>query len=499
MITNRFEPKIKIDEFSFGSKTVYGKDENDVKIGQSVVKQIGNAFPAIKINNKSFDYNEIEYFELNCEGKIPEVTLILSFVFDKTFAFKDVPKDGDVMNVFIRSNSEKLKPIRNDFVIKDAEFIGSDNQSVSSKMYVKIYAELYIPKFYEPISQTIDDTSFNTLQQIAKQLDLGFNSNIENTNDKQKWIAPSTSYLEFIDFICNSAYKDDKSFFTWFIDIYYNLNFIEVNKEILDASKNKIYKQLVENTTLFSIHFDDKEHKGVIDKILSNHPGTANSNSFVREYNLVNNTRNIVDLMGYRWYNNFYDHDSGKFWSIFTEPLITDGAEKEKILLRGRPHDDSYKLNYKYEWMGIQYSLPNHNVHKNYLLSKTINRMNNLELEKMYIYVKLNKLNLNFIKYENIPVLLFVTKNPATSDIVRTEKEEETIKKENVYPKDFLTINKFYSGNYIMTGFKIIYEQPTNIESNSQHFEYGLSNVSGFTQVFKLARREWNIYKGEKI
>jgi hypothetical protein len=499
MITNRFEPTIRIDEFSLESKDVYGKNEEDVKISQSIIKLIGDAFPAIKINDRIIDYYEIEYFELNCENKIPTITLLLNFQADKTFAFKDVPKDGDLLNLFIASKSDKLKPIRNDYVIRDVQIIGSDNSFIFSKMFVKITGDIYIPKFYEPITKSIKDTSFNALQKIAKEIELGFNSNVENTNDKQIWIAPSVSYYEYINNICDHAYKDDKSFFTWFIDIYYNINFVEVNKEITDFDKNKIFKQITQNSDFFSINFDEKIKKGITDKILSNHPNISNKNNYISDYNLINNTRNIIDIVGYRWYNNLYEHDNVKFWNIFTEPLITEGAEKEKILLRGRPKDDSYKINYKNEWMGIQYSLPNHNVHKNYLISKTINKMNNLELEKMYINCVINKLNLNFIKYENIPIVLFITKNSQNSEIIKTEKEKEELKKENIDPQDVGTLNRFYSGNYIMTGFKIIYEKITGASIDSNDAQSYLMNNSGFKQIFKLSRREWNIWKDNKI
>jgi hypothetical protein len=89
-----------------------------------------------------------------------------------------------------------------------------------------------IPGLYAETNKSFPkDTSFNHLQDVAEFLKIGFASNETTTQDKMVRLCPYINLNEFLDETVNSSYKDEDSFFCWFIDPYYYLNYVNLNKQ----------------------------------------------------------------------------------------------------------------------------------------------------------------------------------------------------------------------------------------------------------------------------
>ena len=73
------------------------------------------------------------------------------------------------------------------------------------------------------------------MNEVARDLKLGFNTNITNTNDQMKWSNMNKENYSFIKDITGKSYIDDNSFLTSFIDYYYNLNYINVEKALQES------------------------------------------------------------------------------------------------------------------------------------------------------------------------------------------------------------------------------------------------------------------------
>ena len=100
---------------------------------------------------------------------------------------------------------------------------------------------MHIPKLHTNISKALSQvTSLDALLLIANDLQLGFSDNLtENTNDKMTWLIPNYSYKSAITHICKMAYSNEKQFFDCFIDRYYMLNFINVEKQFEKIDDDK--------------------------------------------------------------------------------------------------------------------------------------------------------------------------------------------------------------------------------------------------------------------
>jgi hypothetical protein len=162
---------------------------------------------------------------------LPQLKIIfrdsLNLMKDKNF-----PLDNDSkITIFINPRTSELKPIHLDFkIIKFSVHEGTYTLTGLidvSKLYVKNFKSL---------SQL---TSFEALKSLAQECGLGFNTNIDSTNDKMTWLNTGLRIIDFIDTIVECSYKSDATFLISYVDFYYNLTYVDIEKELSRDIKNE--------------------------------------------------------------------------------------------------------------------------------------------------------------------------------------------------------------------------------------------------------------------
>lgn len=462
-----FNPTLELTSLSVSASSE-GTPNSDSGLKDANIA--GDLFPVVNINKYNFRESEIEYFKIDCTGFLPELNIIVN-VYNSTFISHNLPKDGDLVNVFIRSRNDVLKPIRNDYLITNVTTLNDASALNFKNIRLSITGVLYIPHIYDYRNLAINDTSFNVLKKVAKDLNLGFASNEASTNDKQTWIC-NGSYFNFIKEVGSSMWLNEKSFFKVFIDVYYNLNIVNVNKQI--GGPVTIESGLLDVLRSNEFYSDVNKSQSAGPKVLNNLGEYSDTSFYIERYKITNQSSNISILLGYRYYLNFFDIETIKRQKIYLEPIITDGSENDKIILRGRPHDDSFKDQIRNNYIGIRY----HNNYKNYYISKLYNIINNAELDKINLIVGVKRINLNIYRYERIPVIIFSGDDVLDNKDVGEAKEYQKVKE---YNPEIGVYNKFYSGYYVVLGYNIIYRPST------------VTSAPMFIQEFILSKREWEL------
>ena len=339
------------------------------------------------------------------------------------------------------------------------------------------------------------------LKLIAKDLGLGFVTNETETNDKQLWLCPNITMIRHINNIVEKSYKDENSFFDWWIDIYYCLNFINVNKMLL-KSEDKIdvaaYLSNVDKGFNFGIK-TGQENTNPMVKMFTNVQNFKNTPFYINNYKVINNSIPITFNFGTSMYCEFFEHNDVLYQNneqlyrnLKVDTLYDETKVKTHILLKGRAkydknnnpdelalanynYNDLYK---KFPWLGVQYtnSFPdkdikewNGNCHKNYYLAHIQNVFNLAELEKLNLEIETIGWNGNVIKGEKVPVYL----------VEKDSLQAHSIKKDNKDP-NYFKIN-FYSGWFYVKSFELYWEKIDNPNNM----------LSKFRQIFTLTRREW--------
>lgn len=430
----------------------------------------GTIFPLVHILGYTIQHSNLISLEIKYDKFLP--LLFLKFkTNDITFLSNHSIFDGEIVSIFLRSPSDKLKPIRNDYEIFFYDYEVSTYESLGSENIITIIGRLKIPTLYFDRNIAINDTSYNLLLKLANDLTLGFASNINSTDDKMNWIC-NTNYEDFINNITEHSWIDNNSFLKSFIDLYYNLNFIDINKQLklnLESNPGILSSNFLNDT------YNNKKIEIQKDYLfLTNAYELAQTNHFFTNFKIKNNSSYISNKNGFGQLYSIYDFTTKTEINDISEPLINEEV-LDKIYLRGRI--DTYEQNFiKRKWLGLQYSSPIGNVHKNYNYSKYHNKYNNDELDKMYIELHLPQINFNIYKYQKIPVFTFSYLNRRDAKILENiNNKAASYTSNNV--EAVKSLNKLLSGDFIVIGYSILYNS--------------IDNFSG-KQILKLSRREWD-------
>jgi predicted chitinase len=380
-IRNIVEAKKKAKQISF--KVPPQKDQQ-----QEIVLNFGK-IPMIWYNSYQIKPSDIQFINLSTVGVVP--TLKITFT-DTYNVMKDkaFPLDDTKISIFINTLSENLKPIHLDFKI--SKF------SVNNKVYnitgVIDVGELYIKKF-RSISKK---TSFNALKTIAEEVGLGFNSNIDDTDDEMTWINTGERLYEFIEKIVDMSYKSDEAFLLSYIDYYYGLNFVELEKELNRDLKAELGVPSIGITDVLKIKDKDKVSR----LFLTNDRALESSNSYFSSYKIINLSTAVSLQEGYLTKVKYYD-ELEKSFLIFDVDSISSKGDST-IILKGNPGDENfYNENINLIYKG---KLDTDNMHKNYLYSWVQNVRNISELQKIGLEITMGNANYNLIRFQKVSLVL---------------------------------------------------------------------------------------------
>lgn len=479
------KPAIPLDEISVddlqkyesstnSNSSSYNKDEKGDEDRAAPDKT-----PIIKIRDYFFITSEIDFIQIKVGSSfLPEIICSL-IPQGGIFLSKSFPKDGDLLSYFLASKSNEFKPIRIDFeIIRISSQPSVDSQGdISQYTFTGI---MRIPLLYgEWIKSFNQVTSLDCLLEVCQEINLGFATNETSTNDKMTWINPYETWKTFMEKVTTSSWKDQSSFYTSFIDQYYNFNFVNVNNQF--AGENVIDEGFVKSMLQSrKLPTDGPQDNLQTKLVLSNNDAARNSNLYIESYTLLNDSGEIVMNNGYGRYMQFYSPDTKKYYNDqLIEPI--NNSTGDDLPLRGRNNEDYQKKVRKYKWMGIDRPSSKGNYHDNYLYAKIQNLQNNSEIKKMTLLVQLQMCNFNFYRFQKIPVVITVTGNPQRNQSNTDNTPNQDGEEGKGAKTAEITVDPFLTGFYVIDEILYIYD----------------NNV--FRQQLKLIRREWPLTTSDQV
>lgn len=429
------EPTIKTKKIEFDLQ--YDDSGNKLDVAG---EKLGLSSPYITINTLAFWDSSILEFSLDTSGFLPKVMFTIGDI-NHSLSNEFLPID-DIACVFIRSDNTDFFSVRQDFKITSFVKIADSVYSVEGI--------LHIPKMFNDEIFGHKGTSFACLKEIAGLLGLGFASNIQDTNDSMYHVCCNDNFKEFISSeILGYIYKDDKSFFTCYVDQWYYLNLVEINclfkKDVeLDqtswvaASSTELHKEKEKNIELL---------------FLSNLPDSDGRANFIEDYEIINNGGMKSIKNGYRQNIIYYDKDKKKHEQYFIESLTTEGIDADDRVMKGERNEDHTKntRNIHFESLFLD------NAHKDYFFAKAFNKLNIDEINKFKVRFELKGINFGLMNYMIIPIHIS-NQNRLYEDI-----------------NGGTDVNVSLSGNYVITGMC---------------YEYGLIKGGGTRLSFVGKKRE---------
>lgn len=389
-ITNVFNPTIKLDPIKMSMPS----NDEDRK---EFVKGLGY-LPFVWYNGYQINYSDISYFALYHDGIIPKCKIIFKDTFNimKSSGF---PLDDTKIQVFINAKSSNLKSIHMEFKVENFQDNGNNTYTIFGTVNIP---QLYLKK-YKSYSKK---TSSEAIQDVCKEMSIGFNSNMDNSDDKMTWVNGGKKSFQFLDDIILNSYKSDNSFLIGYIDYYYCFNYVDIEKELSRDTKNDVGV----DTSGFSAQSNKTEDERITSLALTNDSSFRDSSMYFNKWKIRNDSTSISLKKGYLSKVKFYEDVNKDFLVFDVDSITTEGTQT--VILKGAPQDEKFfKDNYSTVWMG---KIDMDNSHKNYNYSVVQNRMNLDDLVKISIDIELPNPNFNLYKFQKI-FISFINASPTPS------------------------------------------------------------------------------------
>jgi len=369
---------------------IFNTEGSPADATSQVVNTIGT-LPFVNFSGSVINDRDIQQLRLYHDGILPKVKL--TFRDSNNLLSSNPPQDDTKFEVFINPKSHNLKYIHLMFKVEDYQKMQNNLYSVTGAIDI---SELYRMKF-----KVYRGTSFNAIRNICKDLNIGFNSNIENTADEMPWRNIGDRPYKFIGDIIKHSYISDDSFMAGYIDYYYCFNYVDIEKEM----KRDISKDVGIETGGIS---DKKEEDKIVPLMLSSEKGQQTSSFFFIKTGQKSDSTKISMQQGYKTRTKFYDKVKKMFLVFDVDSTTSD--ESKSIILKGAQGDkESFDNNYVTKYSG---KIDTDNVHKNHNYAVTQNRINLDNMMKNQMDIKLPNPNFNVYKYQK--VLVTVIKEAAT-------------------------------------------------------------------------------------
>ena len=434
------------------------------KSGRSAADSTGSDSPYLMINR--IVISNVSSMVLDETGIIPRIKVIFKEA-SGALNGPNFPKNDPVMSVYIKTQSEKFKPIRCDFILTSLKCVSDSidneaNRATGGSEYVAT-GELYVPRLYDNSSRSYIGTSKEALTRVAKDSGLGFAENDSNPQDSMTWINPNRDNFSFIKEIASHAYQNDDTFFNVFIDKCYYLNYINVIQQLRDGqSLNSTYDNTVDSSALSgSVLAKDRvsveeSTESVIPILLTNKEESKGRPEYIINYRPVGNAGEILKKKGYEKRIYYYDHtleEGDKFTNFNAKPIKPPMQSAGTGL---EPIDEDLKGNTNKIMAGIDYG----NNHREWNAAKMINDHNNRELQKVGLIVETHGTAFQIIRGAAIPVLIF---NPVQDEYMRNAHRQQDGEEANPIDDEKRSVyetklDKSLSGRYYVAGVKYLYD-----------------------------------------
>jgi len=388
--------------------------------------------------------------------------------------------------VYVRSWIEVYKPIRMDFTVLSVR----SSQSSSSEgngMTFNILGEAKIPGLYNEVSKAFrTKTSYDTLFDVSQLLNLGFSSNDTNLSDEMTWICPNLSAYDFIKEVTTRAYKNDRSFFTSWIDPYYNLTFVNLENQL--SAKNYI-QDIKVISGMGTGNANDTPFPGInnvlqdIPLFLTNQKASFDLPTYILNYTLISQAGNITNNRGYIQEVQFYDDGFKtdkpieKYINYTIETTTTENVTENMVLQKGRAIENDYTKEIRKTWYG---SLNDEDgaggVHENFIQALVQNNFNKEDLNKFTLKIETNGYYNGIYRGQAIPVIIYV------NDQGLRKLNTGASNNENIDEIINPVVDRFLSGVYILMGIELKYEAHR-----------------GIYQVLHLRKRDWTLNSAGKF
>lgn len=378
IIEQILQPSINLDPMEF---EITKNDTDDSNIASSL-----GYTPFLWYNGTEIRSSDIKKMFLYYEDIIPKCKVVINDTLGLINNPKTTPLNDTKFEIFLNSGSDILKSIHLRFKL---EFNKKNKNKTNTLTGI-----IDLDGFYEKKFKSYNNlTSFELIKKVSKDIGLGYNSNINSTNDLMSWRMNNKNTQKFLKEVIKHSYISDNSFLLGYIDFFWCMNFIDIEKEWNRDNDNDV--------GLNTMGVSSLSEKEILPMILCNDE-SFNSTPFyfMNDYNLSNNSTYQTVNSGFFTKSKVYDRKKKQFLRFDIDSLSSD--TRDNIILKGAPGDNSnIETNFISSYSG---KIDTDNVHKDFHYSEELNKRNLINLNNITVDLKLPNPNYNLYLYQKITI-----------------------------------------------------------------------------------------------
>lgn len=416
MITQKSKPnkdKLKIQDLKISYKGNTPDQAQQKITAASTLPQVyyyGTELPAQHIKKLTLDNNKFLPICYVCFRDVYGIFHDIGF-----------PSDNAKLTIVMPSNNNNLANVFMDFKITNFEVEIAESATLRKiHIWGICNVEGLLISKYESFAKK---TTWDVLKTLSQDAGLGFMSNIDSTNDSQTWANPGFTRTDFIMDTTHKSFAGDSSYMWSFVDFYYNLNYVDVEKAMTEDIKD--VKWVVNSSFNNTVNQTDNQKPNYSQPFLTNDDTMMTTNLYFTGERILNKSTKTSLKRGYIRNVHFYDIDgnwgskAGKYNSYGLDTITTPGAESTSVILKGEPgNNDFYKQNKKNYWLG---KIDTINSYPDYLYAKLQNSENLYDLQKIAMQIILPNPNFNIKRFEKIK-LTFSNKTVGARSSIKNAK-----------------------------------------------------------------------------
>lgn len=419
----KYDPTFKIEEISEPMyATSHNECDEDRPAEVQQTKITGILSPLIKVNQILILWDKVTRFELSSTGFLPELTFTFNDDLGFTKSLDQPGNDNLVLVQILPPFEDAYKKINLRFFIEDIRISGEK---------VTISAKYNIPGLYQDKIKTLGKLStYNFLDTVAKECELGLASNLDGTEDERYIYLNNTNYLKAIKNEIKKSGTEECILDTW-IDLHNYVilcDMLERYKAIESEIKVWTTGTVIPDTENTGKPIEPKEE----DAILSNAIGVRNTQLYITDYTVKNNAGKNMKMGTDKVLQSYYI-DKCEPSSL----LIQDGDVKK---------DTFVKTVYMGEVFG-EYDYFKSEFCRTSFLQKINTNTIEVALKTPLLGLERGgKVNLEWYEANEIASVI-KNENPIETNTPSDSDDEED--------PTMMTINKQVSGQYFIIGTKI--------------------------------------------
>lgn len=422
----QFDDIVKLLVSPTGEQTPDGAYIPDTMYNQTVVD--GVVAPIIRLNNITIDISQIVKFRLWCDVT-PRVTVTIYDTYSISRVLDSPKSDNSMMVQILPSGDGIYKKIQLPFYITDYVVRG-DKLTINAIYNVSGMFNFTFNVFGKM-------TTCNLAREVAKQLKLGYATNINDVQDSRYMYARGKTMMDTLAYEMQYS-GDSEHILDYWVDYWNNLTVVD----ILDAYKNNDDDIRIHIDPLSINAYNDRDSMDMIEveATLTNHP-MINTSLRYDTYRLILDTSDNVHRGTDKMIESYsVDNQSTQ------QTEVSDGDVNNDIFRR-------------YEYCG-EFFGDNDYVSQSMIRNAFMQKMNSKKIQ-----IELSKVQFGLMRGTRVNVSHYECDDTVT----KVMNESKITKNNNVSDdtgeaQDFV-MNKTISGQYLITDTEIVYKASDGLKT----------------------------------